>query len=245
MQITTSGDMLNFGYWSSVYNNVVLAQNNLCKVFGDLAELYCAKHVLDVGSGFSAPSRFWQNAYQNLHLYNVNVSFNQMATSTKQKNIEFVNSTSTKLPFSDNSVDRVLSLESAQHFKPLSDFICESKRVLDKSGLLVLAVPVTVGGPISRFNILNFTWSSEHYTLEYLQDTLNSIGFSISEKKLIGSFVYEPLADYYTNNRTQFKKAILERYPAYVEQILYKSLKEMKKASQKKSIDYVLLKCHM
>ena len=45
----------------------------------------------------------------------------------------------------NNSVDRVLALESAQHFKPLVDFILESKRVLIKSGLLVMAVPITVG----------------------------------------------------------------------------------------------------
>ena len=32
----------------------------------------------------------------------------------------------------DNSVDRVLALESAQHFKPLSDFLSESKRILTK-----------------------------------------------------------------------------------------------------------------
>ncbi|GBL42160.1 hypothetical protein EMGBD3_15280, partial [Nitrosarchaeum sp.] len=38
---------------------------------------------------------------------------------------------STKLPFSDNSVDRVLALESSQHFKPLKDFISESKRILN------------------------------------------------------------------------------------------------------------------
>ena len=46
-----------------------------------------------------------------------------------------------KLPFNDNSVDRVLALESAQHFKPLSDFIVESRRVLIKSGFLVIAIP--------------------------------------------------------------------------------------------------------
>ena len=43
------------------------------------------------------------------------------------KNIQFFNSTSTKLPFMNNSVDRVLALESAQHFKPLENFIVDLK----------------------------------------------------------------------------------------------------------------------
>jgi SAM-dependent methyltransferase len=40
----------------------------------------------------------------------------------------FVNATSSALPFADNSVDRIIALASAQHFKPLSDFIMESDR---------------------------------------------------------------------------------------------------------------------
>jgi len=36
---------------------------------------------------------------------------------------------------------------------------------------------------------------------------------------------------------------ILKQYPGYMEKILYKSLLKMKKASEEKIIDYVLLKC--
>jgi len=40
------------------------------------------------------------------------------------------------------------------------------------------------------------------------------------------------------------KKSILENYPQYVEKILFKSLQRMKKASEEKIIEYILLKCH-
>jgi hypothetical protein len=56
--------------------------------------------------------------------------------------------------------------------------------------------------------------------------------------------VYEPLADHYANNRSTLKKSILEYYPPYVEKILFKSLQKMKKASEEKTIEYILLKCH-
>ena len=244
MQIATGGNMLNFGYWSDEHSDPIAAQENLCKIFGNLSELSTAKNALDVGSGLSAPSKFWRNSYPNLHLYDVNINFKQLKFLKNEKNIEFLNSTSTKLPFSNNSVDRVLALESAQHFKPLDDFILESKRVLTESGLLVMAVPITLKtSSLSKLGLLKFTWSSEHYELDYLKNLISSNGFKIIDETLIGTNVYDPLADYYVEYRLSLKNKILQHYPAYMEKILHKSLLKMKKASEEKIIDYVLLKC--
>ncbi len=245
MQLATGGSMLNFGYWSQKHTDPISAQNNLCMIFGNLAELSSGKHAVDVGSGLSAPSKLWRDNFSNLHLHCVNINFKQLGFSGKQKNIEFINSTSTKLPFADDSVDRVLALESAQHFKPLPVFIYESKRILTKNGLLVLTIPVTNNSSIGKLGLLKFTWSSEHYSLDYLKNVISSVGFSICDEKLIGSNVYEPLADYYLEHRTRIRKSILKNYPQYVENILFKSIQKMKKASEEKIIDYVLLKCRL
>lgn len=243
MQLATGGTMLNFGYWTNDHKEPIPAQENLCMVFGDLAELSSARHVVDVGSGLSAPSHLWQQKFPEISLYDVNINYSQLSFGKKQK-IEFLNSSSTKLPLADNSVDRVLALESAQHFKPISDFISESKRVLTTNGLLVMAIPVTLGNSsIKDLGMLKFTWSSEHYSFDDVKNTINSNGFSITEEQLIGNHVYDPLADYYIQNRDQLKKSILEKYPNYVENILYKSIIKMKDASEKKIIDYALLKC--
>jgi len=244
MQIATGGTMLNFGYWSTKHKDPISAQKNLCNVFGDLSELSTAKNAIDVGSGLSAPSKLWQDTYPELKLYDVNINFKQLTFSKYQENIQFINSSSTKLPFINNSVDRVLALESAQHFKPLDDFIVESKRVLTPSGLLVMAVPIIVGdSSLGKLGLLKFTWSSEHYSLNYLKNLLISNGFKIIDETLIGSNVYDPLANYYIENRKTLSNNILEQYPGYMEKILYKSLLKMKKASEEKIIDYVLLKC--
>ena len=202
MQLATGGSMLNFGYWSSKHLDPISAQDNLCNVFGTLSELSTAKNAIDVGSGLSAPSKLWRDTFPDLNLYDVNINFKQLCFSKHQKHIEFLNSTSTKLPFNDDSVDRVLALESAQHFKPLSDFIVESKRVLIKSGFLVIAIPITVNdASLGKLGLLKFTWSSEHYSLDYLKNLLTSNGFKITDEMLIGSNVYDPLADYYVENR--------------------------------------------
>ena len=47
------------------------------------------------------------------------------------------------------------------------------------------------------------------------------------------------------DKRNQLKELILQQYPQYVETLLFKSIKKMKKASKEKIIDYVLLKCHL
>ena len=117
MQIATGGTMLNFGYWSSQHLDPISAQENLCHIFGNLSELSTAKNAIDVGSGLSAPSKFWRDAFPNLKLYDVNINFKQLCFSKHQKNIQFLNSTSTKLPFMNNSVDRVLALEVRRFFK--------------------------------------------------------------------------------------------------------------------------------
>ncbi len=246
MQLATGGSMLNFGYWSQDHPDPISAQKNLCQVFADLAELSPGMDIVDVGSGLSAPSKLWRDSYSDLKLYDVNINFKQLVFSGSQKNIEFLNSTSTKLPFQNHSADRVLALESAQHFKPLSDFITESKRILKPSGLLVIAIPITTKNASFRdLGLLKFTWSSEHYSMDYLKNLISSNGFSISEEKLIGSNVYDPLANYYLKNRNKIRYAILKSYPSYVEKILFKSIQKMKKASESKTIDYALLKCHL
>ncbi len=244
MQAATGGSMLNFGYWTEKTQDPIVAQENLCDYFGKLAELENASTIIDVGSGLSAPAIFWRNLYQNLKLYCVNINYRQLQFSNPEKNIEFVNSTSIKLPFCNNFADRVLALESSQHFKPFESFISESKRILKKSGILALALPVTLSNAsIRKLGILKFTWSSEHYGVDLIKNIITNHGFTIVKSELIGSRVYDPLADYYVKNRESLKNQIQKEYPDFVEKILFKSILKMKKASQDKIIDYVVLKC--
>ena len=246
MQVATGGSMLNFGFWTDKIKDPISAQRNLCDFFGELAELDNAQIVVDVGSGLSAPAIFWRNLYEKLNLNCVNINYKQLCFSGPEKNIEFINSTSTKLPFADNSVDRVLALESSQHFKPLDSFISESKRILRKSGILALALPVTLShASIRKMGILKFTWSSEHYGADFIKKLVVEKGFTITDERLIGDQVYDPLADYYVKNRDSLKKSIKQKYPDFVEKILFKSMLKMKKSSEEKMIDYLILKCKL
>ena len=86
-----------------------------------------------------------------------------------------------------------------------------------------------------------FTWSSEHYNKDFIIN-ITSEKFYIAEKMEIGSYVFEPLADYYIKNRKKLRSVILKKYPTFVENILFKSILKMKNLSREKTIDYLLIK---
>ena len=250
MQLATGGNMLNFGYWHKGDVSPVNAQDRLCNEVGKLTELESANSLLDVGSGLSAPAITWAKSYPNVTISCININYIQLQLAKKivKKKIQHsmiheINSTSTMLPFSTNSVERVIALESAQHFKPFNNFISESYRVLKKGGILTFAIPVIrENSNIKKLGILALTWSSEHYKQDFIISKTDK-KFKIIKQIEIGSDVFEPLSNYYIKNRHRLRNSILAQYPSYVENILFKSLLKMKKASQEKLIDYLLIKC--
>lgn len=260
MQISTGSNMLNFGYWNENTSDPHQAQITLCKTIAEMAELKSSNNILDVGSGFSEPATIWKSEFPHIKISCLNVNPQQLSFASKvikgndsasnhhgSEQINLVNSTATKLPFANKSMDRIIALESAQHFKPFSEFISESKRVLREKGILVLAIPTLAKSAKSlevfKLGILSFTWSSEHYDLENIKKTITDEGFDIISTDLIGSKVYEPLTDYYIRKRETLRSKILQQYSPYVEKILFKSLLKMKEVSENKTIDYILLKC--
>ncbi len=254
MQISTGGNFLNFGYWDSSTDEPVSAQINLCRIIGKMGELSKVTKIVDAGSGFSEPSVVWIKDQPHLDIVCLNINSNQLrfANNSMRENhlmpnsVNLVQSTATKIPLSESSIDSVIALESAQHFRPLDKFISESNRILKKNGLLVLAVPVlSRRSRIDIFNIgiLKLTWSSEQYDFETIKKAIESTGLALIEKQFIGTNVYLPLADYYIKNRQSLRSKILSKYPSYVEKILYKSILKMREASKNGIIDYVLIKC--
>jgi ubiquinone/menaquinone biosynthesis C-methylase UbiE len=170
MLVATGATMLNFGYWQGDVNSPVKAQSNLCTLVGNLADLRSSRTLIDVGSGYGAPALEWSREYRLGDIVCVNINSHQLANEFKlalnkienaqafhtcclRTGITYINSTSLCLPFATGTVDRIIALESAQHFKPFDSFIAESYRILKPKGILVVAMPVTV----SLGNVLNMS----------------------------------------------------------------------------------------
>jgi cyclopropane fatty-acyl-phospholipid synthase-like methyltransferase len=250
MQLVTDDNMLNFGYWSKEVTTPIDAQNRLCNEISEIAELNSAKSLLDIGSGLSSPAIMWSSSHPNIDISCLNINYTQLKFAqkivnkkTSNRTIHEINSTSTMLPFLTNSVERIIALESAQHFKPFSNFITESYRVLKKDGILTIAIPVVKKKSNMRnLGILALTWSSEHYSEQFVISEITK-KFKSIKKIEIGTNVFEPLANYYFKNRKKLRNKILTKYTSYVENILFKSLLKMKKASDEGIIGYLIIKC--
>lgn len=297
----TGNNMLNFGYWTDNTQNLMEAQNELCRLVGKVAELDVAKNLADIGSGFSEPAILWKSVHTSLNIICVNINFLQqkvtselmrqgsnnnivnskisqqslLSSSLDNTNtnsieiISLVNATAKILPFRDKCMDRIIALESAQHFKPLVQFIQESRRILEYRGLLVIAIPVlklssyySLLTPtiqeVMNLGILSLMWASEHYELKNIESMINKVGFEIIDIHWIGSHVYEPLANYYLQNRGMIKNIMLKdgsssllssyflnfSYDLF-EKIVYKSALKLKVAYQEGIIDYVLIKARL
>ena len=264
MQVATGANMLNFGYWEGNIVSPVEAQSNLCTFVGRFADLDSSRTVIDVGSGFGEPALQWIREYRLRNIICVNINYQQLVNGLKISSIKTdeervlnngdsisditcVNSTSLSLPLASGTVDRIIALESAQHFKPLDRFIEESYRILQPKGLLVIAIPVTVPFhnvliKLFKLGILNMTWTSEHYELEYVKSAIRRHKFKIMNVTTIGTKVYEPLALYYIQHRKELREKIMTHYPSYIEKILSISLAKMMDVSKKGLIDYLILK---
>lgn len=242
MRLSAGGHSLNFGLWSKSCAEPLSAQENMARHFGAAAELGDVRMAVDVGCGRAGPARVWRDAYPETQIIGVDIN---------RRNLEeaaflpcAVNAVSTGLPLADCSADRVMALESAQHFRPLSGFTVEAARVLRPGGILCMAIPVV--GPryrIGGMGLLWLTWSSEHYTATAVRGAMASSGLQVLHEEFVGGRVYGPLADYYLNNRGSISGRITSKYPRYVESLLHRSMRDMKKAAEKNVIEYMIVKC--
>ena len=294
-RILTGTNMINFGFWTQETTSIRQAQEALCTLTGNLAELNTAKNVLDIGSGLSGPAEQWNLEYRFTNspiCIDVNYQALKMSRAiyckygddskvepsvktevtnkqyiTKHNGVMLsrVNATATCLPIGDSSTDRIIALESAQHFKSFLEFIRESHRVLKKTGLIVLAIPVITSpkpNGMSRIKILislrnlrvlgilSLTWASEHYELERIMSVISQEHFVIKDILRIGKSVYIPLTDFYIQDRKEFRRIVLGKHNSLmkknaldiVERIVYRSALKMKQLSLSGNIDYVLIK---
>lgn len=180
--------------------------------------------------------------------------------------MSIVNATATCLPFADSFADRIIALESAQHFKSFLQFIRESHRVLKKGGLIVIAIPVVtspkdIGMSLKNLildslrnvrvlGILSLTWASEHYELNRIKSIISQEHFVINDIVCIGQSVYVPLTDFYVQDRKEFRSIIMGKHSSFLKQlamdiaerIVHRSALKMKQLSLSGNIDYVLIK---
>jgi len=118
----------------------------LARLVGQTADLYEANLVVDVGNGFADQDMLFVKEFGvkqvhalNIATKNVEIGQERIKLADMQDSVQISLGDAIDLSrFSNNTVDRIVALESAMHFDPRATFFAEAFRVLKIGGKLTM-----------------------------------------------------------------------------------------------------------
>ncbi|MBN1655914.1 MAG: class I SAM-dependent methyltransferase [Deltaproteobacteria bacterium] len=136
---------LNLGYWKEA-RTYPDACSAMARLVADTAELCENDTVLDVGFGFGEQDLFWVENYRVKRIIGFNITSSHVERARQRverrglsESIDLRVGSATEIALENESVDKVVALESAFHFDTRVRFFREALRVLKPGGKLVLA----------------------------------------------------------------------------------------------------------
>tara|TARA_B110000967_G_C18821297_1_gene528842 strand:+ start:17 stop:1015 length:999 start_codon:yes stop_codon:yes gene_type:complete len=153
-----TSNYMNYGYWDKPNMTLFDANKRLCKIIGKKGDLKNAKKILDVGCGYGEQDFYWKKKITaKIDAIDISkVSIKKAKKINTNEDITFDTGNACALNFDDNTYDRVISLESAFHYNPRTDFLKEYYRVLNEGGKLVIAdILYNDDDDIDMFNVIN------------------------------------------------------------------------------------------
>lgn len=208
---TERGLYLNLGYWRDAAD-VDAASDALAMLVGETAELEPEDTILDCGFGFGDQDILWAQTFKPGRIIGLNITASQVEVARRRVSklglddcIDLRHGSATEMPIESASVDKVVAVECAFHFRSRERFLREAWRVLRPGGRLVLAdiipAPSVRGFPARLEQHLSWRLVAGKFAIPpenaYTRPTYHSklamSGFEQISVESIREYVYAPL----------------------------------------------------
>jgi SAM-dependent methyltransferase len=201
-----AGGFINFGYWESIDIDAPLREADRVRSQEDLYRLVLTavgvekfSRLLEVGCGRGLGCAMALTEFGPAEVHGVDVHPEQVRRAQKTAGdssgrLRFWLGSASSLPFPDNSFDCLYSVEAAQHFPSLRDFVTEAARVLVPGGRIAVSTFFAArAGVGDRLNGLLDSFANGldvPHPLPSLLDFLTASGFSNVAAVSIGAQVW-------------------------------------------------------
>jgi len=211
---TERGLYLNLGYWREA-SDIDAASEALAMLVAKTARIEREDRVLDCGFGFGDQDILWAKALTPERIIGLNITASQVAVARRRigalgldDRVDLRHGSATDMPIDADSVDVVIALECAFHFRTRQRFFREARRVLRPGGRLVTAdiVPMPAAAGLREKVQQRISWglvagkfaipAENAYTRATYVSRLRLAGFRQIQVASIRDQVYAPLHRY-------------------------------------------------
>lgn len=149
-----SGGFINFGYWEKIKKDQPISESqrtesekNLYRHVAKKIGISKEDKVLEVACGLGLGSSLILSEFSPTEIKAIDISNTQIERAKtlnqkiikKSKKLDFQIGKAEKIPFQDQSFEKVFSIEAVQHFSSVESFIKESYRILKPKGKIAVA----------------------------------------------------------------------------------------------------------